>query len=97
MISKKILMIMTAAALTAGLTACSNVSMNVPENNDTVEKKEEVADTAENQTEEGMEGEIKYLTRKSLLEEPNDESDLSDLQISCLCGDYMGMMQREYA
>ena len=80
MFSKKLLIILTAATLATGLAACKSAALNVPGDKETVEQKEEVADTAEKQTEEGMEGEIKYLTRKSLLEEPNDESDLRDLK-----------------
>ena len=82
MSARKIMIVLTAASLIATSGGCASVSVNTEEPVETVEEKKEEADTAKEKSDDSIEGEVKYLTRQSLIEGENDEDDIRDLSPS---------------
>ncbi len=80
MIAKRLLAVMTAAAVISTMGGCATVTVNTEPEPETVEEKEKRADEAGEKGDEALGGEVKYLERKSLIDGVNDEEELLNLK-----------------
>ena len=82
MIAKRLLAVLTAAAIisTMGGCAASSVNTAAEADNNTVEENEKTVEEAGEKGDEALGGEVRYLERKSLINGTNDEEELLNLK-----------------
>lgn len=79
MFCKKLICIMCAATFMITTTGCTGKIVQKPAKDETIEEKEQSADTADAKGDEEIPGNIKFLERRSFLQGAADDEDIPDI------------------